>query len=169
MPLTGGLTRSLPINSLTNNVPLNKLTGLPVSGLAGQIPVVGPMAQNLPVVNQLSGKDEPTPAEDAAAGQNAAAALKNAFQAPHTPHMPTPPALMRPAHTARSREVAPAAPAAPAAPGAPIAPTVTAPTVSSAPAPAAPPAAKPASPLSNLPLVGGLTSGLPVSGLIPGF
>jgi hypothetical protein len=156
LPLAGGLDSIMPISGglagPAGGLPLNQLTGgLPVSGLAGGLPVVGPMAQNLPLVGQLTDAPPPTPPANAAAGTQAASDLKAAFPAPH---MPTPPALMTPAPHAgtRSRTVSPVAPAV----SAPTMPT----TQSSVPAPA-----QSSSPLGNLPVVGGLTQGLPVGGL----
>ena len=154
MPISGGLAG--PVGSLTGGLPLNQLTGgLPVSSLAGGIPIVGPMAQNLPLVGQLTDATPPTPAANAAAGTQAASDLKAAFPAPH---MPTPPALMTPARHAgtRSRTVSPVAPAV-------SAPTMQSSIPTQAPAASAP--AQSSSPLGNLPVVGGLTQGLPVGGL----
>lgn len=186
LPLAGGLGSVMPINGdlagpvsgLTSGVPLNNIAGgLPVSGLAGQLPVVGPMAKNLPVVSGLTGEPAPTTPEAAAVAQKAASDLKADFP---TPHMPTPPALMTPAHAAtRSRPVAPAGPAGPVAP---VAPSVSAPTQAeqAAAAKAAAAATKPSTslplvgqlPTGNLPVVGGLTQGLPVgnvTGLLGAF
>ncbi|MEZ0107066.1 hypothetical protein ABH920_001057 [Catenulispora sp. EB89] len=162
MPLNGGL--AAPVSGLTGGLPLSNLAGgLPVSGLAGQLPVVGPMAQNLPVVGQLTGDPAPTSPNAAAVGEQAASDLKASFP---PPHMPTPPALMTPAHAGtRSRTVSPVAPAVTAPVGGYAIPAA------SAQPPAA--AAQPQSslplmgqlPTGNLPVVGGLTSGLPVGSL----
>jgi hypothetical protein len=125
------------------------------------------MAQNLPVVGDLTGATPPTSPAAAAAGTQAASDLKAAFPAPH---MPTPPALMTPAHAAtRSRTVSPVAPAVTAPTPAVQAPVQTA---TQAPAAVAAAAAPQSSlplvgqlPTGNLPVVGGLTQGLPVGSL----
>ena len=165
MPLNGGL--AAPVGGLTGGLPLSNLAGgLPVSGLAGQLPVVGPMAQNLPVVGQLTGDPAPTSPNAAAVGEQAASDLKASFP---PPHMPTPPALMTPAHAGtRSRTVSPVAPAVTAPATAPVGGYA----IPAAPAqPAAAPQPQSSLPLmgqlptGNLPVVGGLTSGLPVGSL----
>ncbi|WP_194896038.1 hypothetical protein [Catenulispora pinisilvae] len=168
LPLAGGLGSIMPINGdlagpvsgLAGGLPLNQLTGgLPVSGLTGQLPVVGPMAQNLPVVGQLTGATPATPPANAQAAQDAAADLKAAFP---TPHMPTPPALMTPAHAGtRSRTLAPVAPAV----AAPAGPTAAQVAQAQQAAAAANQSGSSLPIIGQLPVVGGLTQGLPVGNL----